>query len=327
MLFLSYVGHTLRDGAIHMAQGSLPARSSQSPLSQRLVPLLIGLACLFFGASAYAGPTLSLGAYQALGVDSKLPTILESLRDAYQKRTGEAATSLSQIDQAFGRYGLKRLGACAQKIACFVSITKSRLPSAKQALYLGVGSIGKRLLVQLSLIDLESGKLITRKNVSYSGMDDFKQKAPALLAALFPNYALLQVSGSPSKADVFISGRKRDTIPTNKMPVPSGTPFEVKITAPGYEPWTQQLSVQKGETKSLFAKLKKKGERVAVVRRKPPERGKRPLPPKATPGTPFYATWWFWTVAGVVVVGGVAAGVGIAASQAAAPQELQLPFL
>ena len=28
----------------------------------------------------------------------------------------------------------------------------------------------------------------------------------------------------------------------------------------------------------------------------------------------FYRTWWFWTIVGVVVVGGVAIGIGAAAS-------------
>ena len=32
-------------------------------------------------------------------------------------------------------------------------------------------------------------------------------------------------------------------------------------------------------------------------------------PPKPVVRKPFYKTWWFWTVAGVVVAGGVLAGV------------------
>ncbi len=41
--------------------------------------------------------------------------------------------------------------------------------------------------------------------------------------------------------------------------------------------------------------------------------------------TPVYKKWWFWTIIGVVVVGGVAAGVGAAAATRSPPAEPFLP--
>jgi len=54
------------------------------------------------------------------------------------------------------------------------------------------------------------------------------------------------------------------------------------------------------------------------------------LPPATPAGatektTPIYKKWWFWTIVGVVVVGGVATGVGVAAANRAPPAEPFLP--
>ncbi len=59
----------------------------------------------------------------------------------------------------------------------------------------------------------------------------------------------------------------------------------------------------------------------------------QPLPAAALTGgpatdsasTPVYKKWWFWTIVGVVVVGGVAAGVGVAVANRATPAEPFLP--
>jgi tetratricopeptide (TPR) repeat protein len=43
------------------------------------------------------------------------------------------------------------------------------------------------------------------------------------------------------------------------------------------------------------------------------------------PATPIYKKWWFWTIVGAVVVGGVATGVGVAAASRSQPAEPFLP--
>jgi hypothetical protein len=258
--------------------------------------------------AALAAPQLAVAAFQALGVKKKLPTLLEAVREAYQKQTGELAIPLANIQLNLDGYGPSKLGACGQKIPCFANIAKKNLPPVPKGLFLGIGGIGKKILVQFLLIDLQKETLIARRNKSFQGEAAFKKELPELMAQFFPNYGKLTITGGPKGAKVSVEGRQRGTLPMKPIIVPSSRAIKVTVEALKHDTKTVDVTVQKGAMKTVQIVLTPTALKRRIVIRRPP--------PTTTKGTPFYQTWWFWTVTGVVVVGAVGGTIGaVAASQ------------
>lgn len=100
------------------------------------------------------------------------------------------------------------------------------------------------------------------------------------------------------------------------------------VTSPGYRPWRSELRLTPGERATHDVILVRDGADVAVTRPVPPrlrDDARRPRalatphPQELQPNveSPSLVTrWWFWTGVGVVVAGGVVAGVLIANANA-----------
>lgn len=297
--------------------------------SMRYLVLFVAVLCSGWTSTAWATPRLATAVYQSLGVKKRLPIILEAVRSAYTQRTGEAALSLSNINLNLENFGLSKLGNCAQKIPCLLKTSKENLPrSVHHALYLGVGAIGQKILVQFILLDLKQNKRVLQKNQSFANMSELKTKMYPLMKTFFPNYGKVKIIGSPLGAQIEIDGRERGKLPSKALPVPSQRAIQVRVYAPKYNDWTQKLTFEREKTRTLQIKLtpkavKKRKVLVRLIPRPRPLR-RKPLQPKPkAKGTPFYKTWWFWTATGVVVAGGVAATVGIVSQN---PYDVSSPF-
>lgn len=95
-------------------------------------------------------------------------------------------------------------------------------------------------------------------------------------------------------ASVFVDGELAGRTPLDAPLRLSTGRHELEVRLEGHEPFTQSLEVYGGQRLDLTVELQQ-------VR---------------TP-TPWYRTWWFWTIVGVVAAGSVAAIAGSAASQPA----------
>ncbi|MCB9786867.1 MAG: PEGA domain-containing protein [Deltaproteobacteria bacterium] len=97
-----------------------------------------------------------------------------------------------------------------------------------------------------------------------------------------------------------------------RLEKPPGT-YAVRVTREGYEDELFQLQVEAGAT----------AERQVTMRALPPVvQGELPREvPETEPAAkkPFYKTWWFWTLTGVVVVGATAGAVAAASGGGDSP--------
>lgn len=99
----------------------------------------------------------------------------------------------------------------------------------------------------------------------------------------------VEVTGAPDGAQILIDDRIRGTAPAGRMGKVAIGAREVRVVAEGYQPWSRWVVVARGETTTVPATLSE------------------------LEGAPFYATWWFWTAAGLAVAG-AATGAALALS-------------
>lgn len=95
--------------------------------------------------------------------------------------------------------------------------------------------------------------------------------------------------------------------------------LSLKVEAKGHTPKIlKEVPLLRWRTKRISVRLKRLPivvVRRPVVRRPVVVRAPRRPAPRPTPPPVFYKTWWFWTLTGVVVVGGVSAALVVATIQ------------
>lgn len=122
---------------------------------------------------------------------------------------------------------------------------------------------------------------------------------------------------TPPSAVVTIDGRRAQLNEAGEVSVDPGT-RSVRAEAQGYLPFEERIEVAESATREI---------RVALA----PQPAAAPAPtpvvvtnvtPHAPPAAvapeshPFYTRWWFWTIVGVAVAGGVTTGVVLATQPA-----------
>lgn len=98
--------------------------------------------------------------------------------------------------------------------------------------------------------------------------------------------------------------------------------YQLKLVVKGHNELTEMLVVAEGEKRTAEYKLV---ATTVLVKKDPDPIKKDPVKqpvkkdPKVEPEIPFYATWWFWTIIGVGVAGGVTAAVALSQGEDPAP--------
>jgi TolB-like protein len=167
-----------------------------------------------------------------------------------------------------------------------------RLSGSLNVDYLVTGLVGKLeddYVVSLRLIDPRRAEVVNRISDAVRGpVDELKRAIRTFARRLIDldgqGQGYVAFSGPVSGATVFMNGAKMGTLPLKPGdPLDSGR-LDVRVTKGGYFDWESDVFVQPGETALVWADL---------------ERKPRPL----------YAKWWFWSLVGGVVAGGVATAV------------------
>lgn len=110
---------------------------------------------------------------------------------------------------------------------------------------------------------------------------------------LIPIAGIVRVWTTEPGATVKVDGKVVGVTPFDQD-VPVGR-VEISVSQPGYFERAQTLDIAAGETYDLKVDLQPMPE-VAVA---------------AAEDGAFYEQWWFWTIVGVVVVGGAATAIGL----------------
>lgn len=126
----------------------------------------------------------------------------------------------------------------------------------------------------------------------------------------------------PPKAVVSLRTEEKWAVQTSRTLTTTRAQLRLRVTALGYQALEQNVKIARWKQTSVTLRLKRlpKPKPQLVSIRPTPVRptSRKPIiiqvVKKAKP-TPFYKTWWFWTLTGVVVAGATTAGVLAATSQ------------
>ena len=181
---------------------------------------------------------------------------------------------------------------------CLAAIGASA--GADKVLYTEVSDKDGRFAVQVRLVDVK-----TKESKNPEGGAESREKlaefiAGALEKALGPEplrepvLVKVDIATTPTGAEVFLN---KDFVGISPVSVRlKAGAYQVRVTKVGFKEETQGLSVEEG---------KPAARTLAMSAVEVPPLPVEPVAPKEKESevTPFYATWWFWTVVGAVVVG------------------------
>jgi len=169
-------------------------------------------------------------------------------------------------------------------------------------LYSEVGKKGDRFLVQVRLVELKNGQM----KASEGDTDSEEGLAKALeraLEAVFgpepsaqPEPVRVEVASTPAGAEVYLDQEFKGLSPVTLMVLPG--PYTLRLAKVGYREVTQNLTIEARKPGNVVVPL----EAVPAVPLETP--ASAPRKERTSEVTPFYQTWWFWTIVGAVVVGG-----------------------
>jgi len=196
---------------------------------------------------------------------------------------------------------------------CLSRIGQGR--NADLLLYAEVGRKGDRLLVQVRLVELKTRQMKASEGDTDSEEGLSKALERSLEAVLGPEPSTqpepvrVEVASTPAGAEVYLDQDFKGLSPVTLVVLP-GT-YSLRLAKVGYREVNQRLTVEPRKAGNVVVPL----EAVPAVPLEMPTSA--PKQERKSEVTPFYQTWWFWTVVGAVVVGGATtAGVLLSKDQA-----------
>jgi hypothetical protein len=180
-----------------------------------------------------------------------------------------------------------------------------------------------RLSVQIGLAEQALGLWVAAERDLKEGLAHptdtwIKKNRRALdesLGFIVNHLATLDVWGTPEGAEVSVNGESLGALPLAGPQRVPGESLRLVVKAKGFESLTKTLEMKPGD--NLREHVVLTSVELApppLVAQEPPAPGlllKAPVQPdkaeKSDEGGSVFGTWWFWTVAGVLVAGGATA--------------------
>ncbi len=261
-----------------------------------------GLLGQLFGWQGVArGPRFSLPEGKSLsfavmdlrptGIDADLAENLTQVLGTEIKRV-EGTKVISRDDIA----AMLQLEQTKQLLDCDDTSCIAELGGALGVDKLVVGQVGKMnqsYVISLRLIDPSEVNVDNRVTETYRGEADqligaVRQAGRQLLGVGLDATGKLAAAASEEQAEVFVDGNSAGTLPLPPLEgIPAGR-HTVRLSKDGFYDVQTDVYVNPGEATVVWGQLEK-----------------RP--------TPWYQTWWFWTLSGgAVLAAGTAVGVVVA---------------
>jgi hypothetical protein len=143
--------------------------------------------------------------------------------------------------------------------------------------------------LSLNLVDPSTAKALGRASEVWRGesialLDLVKPMVDRALAA--PGETLfgsIEIVGAPDGSQIYVDDQIRGTAPAGQMGNLEIGARRLRVVAEGFEAYDRSVVVEKDRVSSVTVRLVE------------------------LESSPFYATWWFWTITGVGVAGGAVA--------------------
>jgi len=236
-------------------------------------------------------PKIAVMDFAAMGVDKALATNLTDVLTVELKQfKGFQVISRQEIGTMLNFEAVKQGAGCDEE-GCFAEIG-----NALGVNILVTGTIGKveeTYLINLKLIDIRNARIVGREQEDFTGPADGLLPAVRfclrrVLNAPYEGEGFLKVSASEEKTAVKLNGEDLGQTPKLKMPpsLQSGK-YRLEAEKKNFYPLSQDVYVEPARQTPVQLQLVQ-----------------RP--------TPWWKTWWFWTITGTVVAGAVTTGVVLA---------------
>ncbi len=152
-----------------------------------------------------------------------------------------------------------------------------------------VGKLAERYVVSLRLLDTRQVKVESLAQETFAGSEEqligaVRHAGRKLLGVALEATGKLAVSSNEEDATLLVDGEERGLLPLPPLQgLPAGRHL-LTVTKDGFHDWQSDVYVSPDETGVVWATLEK-----------------RP--------TPWYLSWWFWTLSGASAVSIVTTGV------------------
>lgn len=207
------------------------------------------------------------------------------------KRPKTRVTAPDDLRALLEQEGRKQLAGCTDD-SCLAEIAGAL---GVDAIVAGrISKIERGYALSMSLIDARDAHALGHVTETWGGesialLDLVAPMIDTLFAGGNKLVGSLEIEGAVSGSKILIDEQVRGTAPAGQMAnIPIGA-RKIQVLADDYQAFERWVVVKNGELVTV------------------------PVQQTALESSPFYATWWFWTVTGVVVAG-AAVGSAVALS-------------
>ena len=243
-------------------------------------------------------PKIAVMDFQGTGVDAALARSITDVVAAELKQfSGLQIISRQEIATLLSFEETKQGLGCSDE-GCFVEIGNAL--GSSHLLAGSVGLLNDVYIISIKVIDIRKVKVVGRDQEYFKGPPDGLLPASRFVVrrvfgAPFEGDGLMKITVNAQKARVTLDGASVGEYPDVKVPETLAVgKHQVSVEHKDYYPLTQDVYVEPARRTQVDL----------LMTRMP---------------TPWYKTWWFWTVVGALVAGGVTTGAVLGAMDGGAP--------